>query len=280
MSRWLSTLVGRISAVTLTGWILIGLLVVLALALTLLLKKRSSVKWTILVWLLAVGCIAVVLFFAVPVITIEEGANTQANFLYNPVFWAILFCIGGLLAMFLLLRKQKFTARMLSTGALCVALAFILSCITVYRLPQGGSITPVSMLPIFVFAYLYGAGPGIAAGSVYGVLQLIQGAYVVHPVQFLLDYIFPFAVLGIAGLFNKEKQFPLGVVLGCFLRFCIHVLSGVVFFSLYTPPGQSVLAYSLLYNGSYMLPETILCLVVALILVYSHTLSRLKVQRV
>ncbi len=276
MKQWFAAFVEKLAAVSATGWILIGLLMVTAAVLTVLLKKNKGKSMTALVWILAVCATAAVLWFASPAITIEEGANTSAGFLYNPVFWSVIISMGGIVVLFLLLRKQEFTTRMLSTGALCVALAFILSCITIYRLPEGGSITPASMLPIFVFAYLYGPVPGIAAGTVFGVLQIVQGAYIVHPVQFLLDYIFPFAALGLAGLFRKEKQLPLGILSGAFIRFSIHVVSGVVFFYMYAPPGQNVWIYSILYNGSFMLWDTVICLAVSVIPGFSRAISRLK----
>ena len=52
--------------------------------------------------------------------------------------------------------KKRWTARMLANGALCIALSTVLSFITLYKMPQGGSITLASMLPMFLFAYAYG----------------------------------------------------------------------------------------------------------------------------
>jgi len=277
MKEWFGTFVKGLASFTWLGWFLTALLFAAAIGLPIVLKKRGSQKWLIPLWLIAVGAVVASLLFSIPEVEVEEGTVALAGFLYNPVFWAVLIGLGGLALLFLLLRRQEFTARMLSTGALCVTLAFVLSCLTLWRLPNGGSITPASMLPVFVFSYLYGPVPGIAAGTVNGLLQLVQGAYVVHPVQFLLDYILPFAILGCAGLFRKEKQFPIGIFLGSFLRFVIHVISGVVFFYMYAE-GQNVWAYSILYNGSYMLPEAIICLAVAFIPSFQRSLVRLRTQ--
>lgn len=60
--------------------------------------------------------------------------------------------------------RRKWNARMLASGALCVALSFVLSCIRLYRMPTGGSVTPGSMLPLMLFSVAYGAGPGLLAG--------------------------------------------------------------------------------------------------------------------
>ena len=214
--------------------------------------------------------------FALPTIEPEEGASTAAAFLYSPIFWSILVAILGVVCIVLLLRRQKWTIQMLSTGALCVALAFVLSCLTLYRMPNGGSITPASMLPILVFAWIYGPIPGIAAGTMDGIMQLVQGAYVIHPMQFLLDYILPFAVLGIAGLFRKDNQLPFGIVLGSAARFIIHVLSGVIYFASSAPAGQSPLLYSLGYNATYLVPELIICLAIVLVPRMKHALIRIK----
>ena len=276
MKQWFTVFFEKLAAVTPTGWILVGLLLLVALVLTILLKRNRGKAPVVAVWLLAVAAVAAVLYCASPAITIEEGANTTAGFLYNPIFWSVTFGVGGVIALLLLLKRQVFTTRMLSTGALCVALAFVLSCITLYRLPQGGSITPASMLPIFVFSYLYGPVPGMASGIVFGVLQIVQGAYIVHPAQFLLDYILPFAALGLAGVFKRDRQLPFGILLGAFVRFAIHVVSGVVFFYMYAPPNQSALVYSILYNGTFMLFDTIVCMAVALIPGFDRMVTRLK----
>ena len=85
-------------------------------------------------------------------------------------------------------KGKKLTTRMLVQGALCIALAFVLSYIKLFSMPMGGSVTLFSMLPIFVFAWMYGPAAGLLAGFAYSLLQVVQGAYVVHPVQFVLDY--------------------------------------------------------------------------------------------
>ena len=58
-----------------------------------------------------------------------------------------------------------------------VALAQILSYLKLMELPNGGSLTP-AMFPIILFAVRWGLGPGLMAGFVFGLLQLIfDGAY-------------------------------------------------------------------------------------------------------
>lgn len=168
-----------------------------------------------------------------------------------------------IIVLVILLRKQKFTTNMLSTGAISVAISFVLSCIILFKMVNGGSITPVSMLPIIIYAWTFGPVAGVAAGLLYGLLQIVQGAYFLHPLQFIFDYIFPFALLGFAGFF--KKNFYIGIVVACSLRFLMHLIAGAVFWGEFAPAGQNPWIYSLIYNGSYMLPEMILCLVISFI---------------
>lgn len=188
----------------------------------------------------------------------------------SPVVWAIIVAlvIIGVILFAITNSKKKWSVRMLANAALCIALSFILSYIRLYKLPQGGSITLASMLPIFLFAYAYGVAPGMLVGMAYGFLQFIQDAYFVHPVELLLDYPLAFAMLGLAGLagrFSKQWGLIPGIVLGTFGRFVCAFLSGVIFFGMYAPEGQNVLVYSAVYNGFYLIPEAIICIVLAMI---------------
>ncbi len=157
---------------------------------------------------------------------------------------------------------------MISNGALVIALSFVLSYIRLYRVPQGGSITLASMLPLFLFSYAYGVAPGFLAGAAYGILQFIQSAYFVHPVELLLDYPLAFAMLGLAGIARGKKSngmLLLGIVLGALGRFLCAFLAGVIFFGEYAPEGQSVLVYSAVYNGLYLIPEAAICIALSLV---------------
>lgn len=188
----------------------------------------------------------------------------------TPVVWAIIaaLVIVGLMLFAVTRDKKKWTTRMLANAALCIALAFILSYIRLYKMPQGGSITLASMLPVFMFSYAYGVGPGMLVGAAYGILQFIQDAYFVHPIELLLDYPLAFAMLGLAGVAGKLSDrwgiIP-GIVIGTLGRFLCAFLSGVIFFGMYAPEGQNVLIYAAVYNGLYLIPEAIICIVLAMI---------------
>ena len=161
--------------------------------------------------------------------------------------------------------------RALCEGAILVALAFILSFVKLYELPNGGSLTP-AMFPILLYALRWGLPRGLIAGFVFGLLQLIfDGAYAWGWQSMVLDYLLAFTPLGLAGLFKGKAWgiFP-GTVLGCAARFVIHYISGITIYRIIEPtavPGfgtfDNAHLYSLVYNGSYMVPNTLLALLLA-----------------
>ncbi len=188
-----------------------------------------------------------------------------------PALWGVLAALVILGAVLLILgrSKTKWTPRILANAALSIALAFVLSCIRLYKMPQGGSITLASMLPIFLFAYTYGTAPGLFVGLVYGLLQWMQdGFWMLTPVEGVMDYLLAYAVLGLCGIARgidglpEQARFAIGCVIGALARAAVAVTAGCIFFGEYAPEGQSVIAYSLGYNGLYLIPDTLICLVV------------------
>lgn len=168
---------------------------------------------------------------------------------------------------------MKLTTRILSEAIVLVALAGALNFIKLYTLPQGGSITAGAMVPICWFALRRGLRWGIFAGVVFSFVVMLNPVdlYVVHPVQLLLDYPIAFGALGLAGAFRKYPLVGVGVaMLG---RFISHFVSGVVFFSMFAPPGMSPFLYSAIYNGSYLTGEFIVTAVIMFLLVKRRALD-------
>ncbi len=164
-------------------------------------------------------------------------------------------------------HKTVWNTKMMAMGAVCIALSSVLSMIKIWKMPQGGSITAASMLPLMLFSYVYGMGPGCLVGALYGVLQFIIEPYFLSLPQMLLDYPIAFGMMGLAGLFSKMDDENLGLTVGVVLasagRFVAAVLSGVIFFAEYAGD-QNPWVYSIVYNGSYMLPECIICVILCL----------------
>jgi thiamine transporter len=165
--------------------------------------------------------------------------------------------------------------------AVAIALATVLSFLKFSIWAQGGSVTAGSMVPLFWYSFRRGAKMGIAAGIVYGIVQLVQEPFIVHPAQVLLDYPLAFGALGLSGLFQSRKT--LGVTVGIGGRFLSHFASGVIFFAIYAPQvylGLNIAAnaylYSALYNASYLVPELIISLILVLVLARRNLINLYK----
>ncbi len=159
-------------------------------------------------------------------------------------------------------NKTIFTAREISEMAITIALSTVLSFIKIFQMPQGGSITAASMVPLIYLALRNRPKVALTGAIIYGLVQFMIEPFFVHPAQFLLDYPMAFGSLGIATFF---KKYPfLGTGIGVSLRFICHFLSGFIFFGMYAPEGINPLYYSAIYNGSYLIPE----LVVTAIFIY------------
>lgn len=171
---------------------------------------------------------------------------------------------------------------LLVEGALMIAMAFVLSYIKLYDMPMGGSIT-LEMIPLVIMGLRHGVKWGTFTAAVHGIIQLILGfSNVMYcatiPAMIgcvLLDYLFAFTVLGLAGLFlplfkNKLIGAAVGTAICGALRFLCSFLSGWLLWGSYAPKGWSVAYYSLIYNGSYMLPNIIIGVIVILIIGKQH----------
>lgn len=159
----------------------------------------------------------------------------------------------------------RWTARMLANAALCLALAFVLSYIKLFDLPQGGAVTAASLLPIVAFAYSYGLAPGLVVGVAYGLLQMIQDPWIVTPVQAILDYPLAFACIALAAVARRLPDswgWLAGMALAAVGRFVCHTFTGVVFFAEYAEgTGLSPFVYSVSYN-SFVFVDMAICAVV------------------
>ena len=203
--------------------------------------------------------------------------------------WILLVVLVAAAAALLLIarNKQKWTPQMMANAAICMALSFVLSYIRLFKLPQGGSVTAASLLPIAAFAFYHGTIPGLVVGIAYGFLQMIQDPWIVGAVQAALDYPLAFGCIAFAGvagqLARKTKIHDLicwigGVAAVGLGRFICHVLSGVVFFAEYAEgSGLSPLVYSLSYN-SFVFVDLAICLLVVAFPQVRKALSRMNTK--
>lgn len=176
-------------------------------------------------------------------------------------------------------KAQRFDTRALVVSALCIALSFVLAQIRLFKLPQGGSVTAFSMLPIALCAYLFGVKRGVLAGICLGLMNLMFDPYVIHPAQLLIDYILAFGALGIGGVFRNQKKGLLkGYLLGIFGRYVCAVASGVIFFRAYVPKNFNAWTWSLWYNLTYIAAEGVMTVIVLCIPAVSRTFERMRAK--
>ena len=185
-------------------------------------------------------------------------------------------------------KSKTYQVRVLAESAILIALATVLNSIKIFTLPEGGTVTVGAMVPILFLALRRGAKVGMAAGAVFGIIDVYFEPFVYNPIQFLLDYPLAYGALGLAGLFSgqvrstesKEGQSPtawalVAVIVGISGRFVCHFFSGLIFFASYAPAGESPALYSAIYNASYLIPELFISVFVISILV-SRGISRVR----
>lgn len=168
--------------------------------------------------------------------------------------------------------------RILAECAVMVAVSAVLMQVKLFSMPYGGSVTLCSMLPVILISFRSGPRWGVLTGLVLAVLEMITGWYAPPAGTFLayfgmilLDYVLAFTLLGTASVFgkpfkNRYAAVAVGTTAVCVLRFLCSFLSGFLIWSSNAPVGESAVWYSLAYNGSYMLPETVITVAAAVLL--------------
>lgn len=267
---------------------LLCLLISIALTAVILAFHRSKLVQTTLFLLCGGAFLATLVCMA---IHFYSGNAAEKNWLTNADVQSIALYVSSVLALGVLLlivftfgkeEPQNFTSKSLTYAAICIAMSFALSYLRIVRLPQGGSITPASLLPLMLYAYLFGVRKGVFAGFAYGLLQAFQDPAVLHPAQFLLDYPMAFAWIGLAGVFGHCEKlnpypalaFALGGVFAGLGRFFMHFLSGTFAFGAFAPSGTPAALYSFLYQAGYVLPDLAIAVAVGALLFSSKSFSR------
>ena len=175
--------------------------------------------------------------------------------------------------------------------AVMIAMSIAFSFIKLIRMPLGGSVTFVSMLPVMICAVRHGVKWGLASSGIFAAYQLVQSiasgnvfpyCYTTATLMIciLFDYLIPFGALGFAGFAHgktKGKVICLCAAL-IILRFACHFVTGVFVWGQWAD-GMSVYLYSLLYNGQYMLPELILTLAVLTALITARPVEKMILNK-
>lgn len=172
--------------------------------------------------------------------------------------------------------------RILCFCAICIAIAFALGQVRLFRMPQGGSVKACAMLFIVLTGYWFGGRWGAAAGTAYGFLNMILDPYVIHPIQFVLDYPLAYMALGALPAIMRRRQNGIYVayLLGVAGRFLFAFISGVIFFGEMSPEGGHMFTASVinsvLYNASYIVPEVLITLALIAVPALRHVIERQK----
>lgn len=167
-------------------------------------------------------------------------------------------------------------------GAIAIAMSFALSYARFIKLPQGGSVTFASLLPLMIYCAMFGTRRGVVVCLIYGFLQALQDTYIIHPLQFLLDYPLAFGMISASGIFfertpirkNKLAAFIIGAIIAVVLRYACHICSGTFAFGADAPDtASSFFAYSAAYN-SFTMVDLAIDLAAGILLFLSRAFRR------
>ena len=190
-------------------------------------------------------------------------------------------------------RRLSTNLSTLTECAIMLALSFALSCAKLFEMPIGGSVTIASMLPVMLISIKYGVGTGLATSFTYSLTQMLQALASANVFPYcetvgtlvlciLFDYIVPFTLLGLAGLFHKlkitkntELNVYIGIVSTVVLRFICHFVTGVVIWGQWAPDGMGKYLYSFLYNAGFLSLDFIICIVCAILMFRKAELRKL-----
>ena len=197
---------------------------------------------------------------------------------------AVVFMVMMVVMWFVGDKRKMSDTRSIVYGAISIALSFALSYAKLFKLPQGGSVTFASLLPLMIYCCMFGTRRGLIVCAIYGVLQALQDPFIIHPMQFLLDYPLAFGLIGVSGIFMekgvfKDKKvvaFLLGGVLAVVLRYACHVCSGIFAFADYADLDKydTAIAYSMAYN-SFAFVDMLIALVAGSTLFASKSFAAL-----
>lgn len=267
--------------------ILATLITVVAGAIAMLvgsLFSNKATKISFIVTALAVlGC-----FIATMVLMAQYYGDIAEDYpsanLVGMIVSAVVFMVIMVVMWFVGDKRKMSDTRSIVYGAISIALSFALSYARIFKLPQGGSVTFASLLPLMVYCCMFGTRRGLIVCTIYGVLQALQDPYIIHPMQFLLDYPLAFGLIGVSGIFMekgvfKDKKvvaFLLGGVIAVVLRYACHVCSGVFAFADYADLDKynTAIAYSMAYN-SFAFVDMLIALVAGSVLFASKSFTAL-----
>lgn len=262
-------------------WLMIGLFLLAAAGIvtTVILSvcKIGGAKWAGLAFAVAFAVYAVVLLVVIPAKKDDYKPLNWTMYLYSAIL-VIVISAGALLGS----KSSDFDTKALTYGAVCVATSYALSYVKFFSLPQGGSVTFASLLPLCLYSYMFGTRRGTIAAVVYGLLQFIQSPQFYQPMQVMLDYPIAFGAIGLAGIARNFKflkgnvfaEFAVGATIAIVMRYLSHVVSGYFVFSSWAMEGYTAVSWAFVYN-LYTIADLAVVLAAGLLALSSRTVRRL-----
>lgn len=261
-------------------WLMIGMFALAAAGLVatvvLMICGVKGYKWCGLAFIIAVAAYAIVILCVIPAKKADYEPLNWTMYLYSALLVAVIVA-GALLGS----KSSEYDSRALTYGAVCVSMAYALSYVKFFSLPQGGSVTFASMLPLCLYSYMFGTRRGTIACVVYGLLQFIQSPQFYQPMQVMLDYPIAFGAIGLAGIARSFKflkgnifaEFSVGATIAIVLRYFAHVISGYFVFSSWAMEGYTAVSWAFVYN-LYAIADLAIVLAVGLAALSSKTVRR------
>lgn len=186
--------------------------------------------------------------------------------------------IVALMILVAIADKKKMDISVMIKTAMLIAIAYVLNQLTLFRMPQGGSVTPFSMLFIVLVGYLFGPKQGVLAGVVFGLLDLLMKPYVIHPVQLILDYPLAFGALGLGAMLRNQNHGLIKTyLLGILGRFIISSISGIIFFLDSTNGVLAGLITAIGYNFTYIAAEGFLTVLILFVPQLNKLFEKFKI---
>lgn len=165
---------------------------------------------------------------------------------------------------FFMKQNTLFSVRDICEIALFSAVAIVLGFFVEIKIGQNGGSIGFNMIPLIFICFRHGFIKGfIASGIIHGfACSLYSGHGIVY---YPLDYLLAYGVLAFICFFYKKVfesdgissyiYLNIGILLVCTARYLFHVISGVVMWN-------ATWGFSFEYSSLYMVPSTILCMIV------------------
>ena len=163
--------------------------------------------------------------------------------------------------------------------ALALVLDFVKEMIPFLNMPQGGSIN-IALIPIVILSFHFGVKEGMMGGMLWWLISSILGLnkWFVSVPQYVVDYILPSVLPGMAAMFYRRKnvyEAEAGILTSMLIRTLMLVISGAYFWPDGVAAGSApAWTASLAYNLPYSIATTVILMIVVPLLLKTIDFKR------